>query len=104
MRSQGIDYHFYADDSQVALAFSPDILVDQIDAFERVESCADSVRTWMFQNKLKLNDDKTVFMLVGNKPQVNKVVFDSVVIGDSYISASANCTQTWVLGLTVTCP
>ncbi len=93
MRSQGMGYHFYADDSQVALAFSPDALVDQIDAFERIESCADSVRTWMFQNKLELNDDKTIFMLLGNKPQVNKVVFDSVIIGESYISASANCTN-----------
>ena len=85
--------HYYADDSQVALAFSLDALVDQIDAFERIESCADSVRTWMFQNKLKLNDDKTIFMLLGNKPQVNKVVFDSVIIGESYISTSAKCTN-----------
>ena len=45
LRSQGVDYHFYADDSQVALAFSPNALVDQIDAFDKVESCADSVRT-----------------------------------------------------------
>ena len=91
LRSQGVDYHLYADDSQVALAFSPDALVDQVDAFNKVESCADSVKTWMYDNKLKLNDDKTIFMLIGNKPQVRKVVFDSVVIGQSYISASPNC-------------
>ncbi len=83
--------HFYADDSQVALTFSPDILVDQINAFDQIESCADSVRQWMFQNKLKLNDHKTVFMVLGNKPQTKKLVFDSVVIGDSYIESSAKC-------------
>ncbi len=93
LRSQGVDYHFYADDSQVALAFSPDILVNQIDAFHKIESCADIVRTWMLQNKLKLNDDKTVFMLIGNKPQVQKVVFDSIIIGESYIESSPNCTN-----------
>ncbi len=90
---QGTDYHFYADDSQIALAFSPDVLSNQVDAFHKIESCADSVRTWMLQNKLKLNDDKTVFMLIGNKPQVQKVVFDSVVIGESYIESSLNCTN-----------
>ncbi len=87
LRSQGVDYHFYADDSQIALAFSPDVLTNQIDAFHRVESCADTIRTWMLQNKLKLNDDKTVFMLIGNKPQVQKVVFDSAVVGESYIES-----------------
>ncbi len=91
LRSHGVDFHFYADDSQVALAFSPDILVDQVNAFDQIENCADSVRHWMYQNKLKLNDDKTVFMVLGNKPQVNKVVFDSVIIGDSYIESSDNC-------------
>ncbi len=91
LRSHGVNYHFYADDSQVLLTFSPDILIDQIDAFERIESCADSVRGWMMQNKLKLNDDKTIFMLLGNKPQVKKVVFDSVVIGESYIESSESC-------------
>ncbi len=93
LKSQGVDYHFYADDSQIALAFSPDVLLNQIDAFDKIESCADSIRTWMLQNKLKLNDDKTVFMLIGNKPQVQKVVFNSVVIGESYIESALNCTN-----------
>ncbi len=91
LRTHGVDFHFYADDSQVGLAFSPDILIDQIDAFEKIESCADSVRAWMLQNKLKLNDDKTIFMLLGNRPQVKKSVFDSVIIGDSYIESSQTC-------------
>ncbi len=91
LRSHGVDFHFYADDSQVGLTFSPDILVDQIDAFDQIESCAASVRQWMLQNKLKLNDDKTVFMVLGNKPQLKKLVFDSVIIGDSYIESSEKC-------------
>ncbi len=88
LRSHGVYFHFNADDSQIALAFSPNVLVDQINAFDQIESCEESVRQWMFQNKLKLNDNKTawtVFMLLGNKPQVIKVVFDSIIIGDSYI-------------------
>ncbi len=30
LKSQGVDYHFYADDSQVLLAFSPDNLTNQM--------------------------------------------------------------------------
>ncbi len=45
----------------------------------------------MLQNKLKLNDDKTIFMLLGKKPQTIKVVFDSVIIGESYIESSQKC-------------
>ena len=91
LRTHGVDFHFYADDSQIALAFSPDILIDQIDAFERIESCADSIRDWMMQNKLKLNDNKTIFMVLGNKTQVKKVVLNSVVIGESYIESTKSC-------------
>ncbi len=102
LKSQGVDYHFYADDSQVLLAFPPERLPNQINAFDQIESGADSVRAWMLQNKLKLNDDKTVFMLIGNKPPVQKCVFDSVVIGESYIEACPNCTNLGA-GLIVTC-
>ncbi len=93
LRSHNIAYHFYADDSQIYLAFSPDVLCDQVEAFSRIESCADDVRSWMYQNKLKLNDDKTMFMVLGNKPQTEKLVLDSVTIGDAYISSTGSTTN-----------
>ncbi len=87
LRSHDISFHFYADDSSLYLSFSPNVLDDQVASFAKIEACANDVRHWMYENKLKLNDDKTVFMVLGNKPQVNKLVFDSVVIGESYISS-----------------
>ncbi len=45
------------------------------------------------KNKLKLNDDKTVFMLLGNKPQLKKLVFNSVIIGESYIDSVSSTTN-----------
>ena len=47
----------------------------------------------MYQNKLKLNDDKTVFMVLGNEPQTEKLVLDSVTIGDAYISFIGSTTN-----------
>ncbi len=49
LRSHDIAYHFYADDSQVYLAFSPDTLSSQVQAFSKIESCAEDIRGWMYQ-------------------------------------------------------
>ena len=37
-----------------------------------LQECLTSVQDWMFTNKLKLNPDKTEFMLIGNKRRRNK--------------------------------
>ena len=37
--------------------------------------------TWMLTDKLKLNDDKTEFMLIGTKQQLSKVNIDSLTVG-----------------------
>ena len=42
----------------------------------------------MATNSLKLNDDKTVFLLVGRKAQISKVSLDSFLVGESVIPKS----------------
>ena len=39
------------------------------------------IRTWMPTDKLKLNDDKTEFMLIGKKRQLSKVNIDNLAVG-----------------------
>ena len=39
------------------------------------------IPTWMLTDKLKLNDDKTEFMLIGTKQQLSKVNIDSLTVG-----------------------
>ncbi len=65
----------------LTLAFSPDTLIDQIGVFDKIESCAESVRTWMFQNKLKLK--KTTYAL--KTPRVVALPF---IYGVEYIIIS----------------
>ena len=59
--------HGYADDTQLYLTFSsardPEALKRDC---RRVEICISEVHTWMTANRLKLNPDKTVAMLVGS--------------------------------------
>ena len=60
----GICFDFYAYDTQlyVHLTHKHATL-----AFERPKNCLDDVRKWLSVNKLKLNPDKTEFILFGSK-------------------------------------
>ena len=82
-----IKYHlpqahaYAADDTQLYLSFSPDLATNQADAVVAMERCIPDIRTWMLTDKLKLNDDKTEFMLIGTKQQLSKVSIDSLTVG-----------------------
>ena len=56
-----LDYHIYADDTQVYC--STDLLNPQ-DDLKRITACVSDIRTWMIQNRLKINDDKTEFLIL----------------------------------------
>ena len=64
-----IPHHLYADDSQLYVSFSSG---DSAAALNGLQSYLASVQSWMSTNKLKLNPDKTVFLLVGNERQRRK--------------------------------
>ena len=63
------------------LSFSPDTATNQTDAVIAMERCISDIRTWMLTDKLKLNDDKTEFMLIGTKQQLSKVNIDCLTVG-----------------------
>ncbi len=90
LRSHGVDFHFYADDSSIYLAFEPNYVSSQMDAVQQVENSIAEVRDWMLVNKLMINDSKTVFMVIGNTPHLNKLEFDSITVGDESIPSSDN--------------
>ena len=72
--------HAYTDDTQLCLPFSPDSTTNQTDAVVAMERCILDTRTWMLTDKLKLNDDKTEFMLIGGKQQPSKVNIASLTV------------------------
>ena len=65
--------HFFADDTQLYLSFKPDSATDQAEAVRAMENCIDDLRKWMFQDKLKINDDKTEFLTIGSRQQLLKI-------------------------------
>ena len=64
-----IPHHLYADDSQLYVSFSSG---DSAAALNGLQSCLASVQSWMSTNKLKLNQDQTEFLLIGNERQWSK--------------------------------
>ena len=61
-----IPHHLYADDSQLYVSFASE---DSAAALNGLQSFLASVQSWMLIKKLKLNPDKTKFLLVGNEQQ-----------------------------------
>ena len=67
---KGIKIHFCADDSQVYVRLSQK---NTSAAFEQLNRCPDDVKEWKSTSKLKLNPDKTEFIVFGSKRQRDKL-------------------------------
>ena len=77
--------HCYADDSQVYISFSPNDRAEQLAVVRNMENCIRDIRCWMLNNDLKLNDDKTEFLIIGTSQQLEKLDNISIRVGDSDI-------------------
>ena len=96
LRFHKINYHIYADDSTLYCSFqldSPD------EAIEAMNDCLRDIRSWMIKNKLKINDDKTEFLLV-TSPKVSMNKDLNVTVGNCTIHPSTSCKS---LGVTIDC-
>jgi hypothetical protein len=90
LRRHNISFHLYADDTQLYLAFKPDVTMDAEKKREAMEQCIIEVGKWMAQNFLKQNDDKTEFIIIGTKAQLKKVKISTIKIGNTNISSSTS--------------
>ncbi len=63
------DYHSYANDTQIYLALSP----NDYSLIDSLCQCIDEINSWMCQNFLQLNKEKTEVIAFGNKDEVLKV-------------------------------
>ena len=74
--------HCYADDSQVYISFSPNNRAEQLAVVRNMEDCIRDIHSWMLNNDLKFNDDKTEFLIISSSQQLKKVYNISIRVGD----------------------
>ena len=69
IRKHGIEFHLYADDTQLYIGFKLSSPSSKADAIKKLEACIDDIRKWMADNLLKLNGDKTEVLLITPRGQ-----------------------------------
>ena len=74
-------HHLYADDTQVYIAITPE---NAPAAISELQACLNDIQKWMAESKLKLNPDKTEFILFGSKSQRSELshVFPVNILGN----------------------
>ncbi|XP_073349448.1 uncharacterized protein [Pagrus major] len=70
IRRHGINFHSYADDTQLYIAVSP----DDTGPIDALFNCILDIRSWMAANFLQLNQDKTEVLVIGPEGQREKLL------------------------------
>ena len=68
-----IEFHLDVDDPQIYMTFKPSIPMAKEECITKVEKSISDIDIWMSQNLLKLNGDKTEFIMFGTRKQLAKV-------------------------------
>ena len=61
VRHDGLEFHLYADDTQLYFAFRP-ITAEQQPSLARIEARVSHVDSWLVRNKLKINTGKPSYL------------------------------------------
>ena len=88
--------HCYADDTQLYVSFKPGDAKAQDEAIRTMENCIEDLRNWLIEGRLLLNDDKTEFLVIGTRQQLNKLNPSVLHVGDDTIDLSVK-SGTWEL-------
>ena len=67
--------------TQLCVSFRPADETGHLDVITAIECCITTIRCWMRENKLLLNEEKTEFLLIGTEQQLAKVDIGHIKVG-----------------------
>ena len=82
----GIEFHLYAVDTQVCMTFKPSVPMAKEECMAKIEKSIGEIDIWISQNLLKLNRDKTEFIMFRTRKQLTKVGDIHLQIGPDKIA------------------
>ena len=95
IRRHKLQFHQYADDNQLYLSFSQ---TDSLESIDTMETAVNDIKSWMTQNKLQLNDDKTEVLLIRSQFSRSKPrPIDNIFIGSSNIALAESARNIGVI-------
>ena len=94
-----IDLHGFADDHVLKNSFRASSRVDEKESILSLEATLVDIKVWMDQNRLKMNDDKTEFIMYQVSHSVIKSIWKDLSETELKLSSKLTsfCSQTWLL-------
>ncbi len=84
----GLKRQIYADDTGIYHSISPTDIESKHTTLSKIDTCIDKIKEFMILNKLKINDDKTIFMTIGTNYWTDNLNIKSINIGNTEIESS----------------
>ena len=89
-RKYQLNFHLYADDTQLYMSFKPNNAESLPLVISNIQSCVINIKSWMTANMLQLNMDKTEVLVLMNKSLRNPITMNKIKIDAIDISTASS--------------
>ena len=78
----------YADDNTISTCIDPNVKNNEQQIVDKIQNSIEKTKHWMCLNRLKMNDQKTNFIMYGNNVQLAKCSTKHIKVGEETIVSS----------------